>query len=188
MYVCIVFVGPLSIISSSCLLSIRSIQFSRSHPMHDLKFSFNGHNLQEVEVMWNFVAFCCRIFQFENFARTKKRVLAREPQGGALVGGRGIDVYEFQPQTFFPGLCSLVGMSAYILAVCPGALQASVTACCCFSVLPHINSTLLSFPPPLSIVHRDISTNPLVVFGLLQHENKVRYKSCCSSLCVIQLP
>lgn len=114
------------------------LQFSRSHPMHDLKFSFNGHKLQEVEVMWNFVAFCCRIFQFENFARTKKKVLAREPQGGALVGGRGIDVYEFQPQTFFPGLCSLVGMSAYILAVCPGALQASVTACCCFSVLPHI--------------------------------------------------
>jgi len=106
--------------------------------MHDLKFSFNGHNLQEVEVMWNFVAFCCRIFQFENFARTKKRVLAREPQGGALPG---------------------------------------------WYVSVHIGSVPRSFAE-----HRDISTNPLVVFGLLQHENKVRYESCCSSLCVIQLP
>jgi len=51
--------------------------------------------------MWNFVAFCYRIFQFENFARTKKRVLAREPQGGALVGGRGIDVYEFSASNIF---------------------------------------------------------------------------------------
>ena len=39
-----------------------------------------------IEFVWNCVALRCRIFQFENFARTKKRVLAREPQGGALVG------------------------------------------------------------------------------------------------------
>ena len=34
----------------------------------------------------NCAALDCRIFQFENFARTKKRVLARELEGGAMVG------------------------------------------------------------------------------------------------------
>ena len=37
----------------------------------------------------NCAAIGCRIFQFENFVRTKKRVLARELEGGVMVGGRG---------------------------------------------------------------------------------------------------
>ena len=37
----------------------------------------------------NCTALGCRIFQFENFVRTKKRALARELEGGAMVGGRG---------------------------------------------------------------------------------------------------
>ena len=101
-----------------------------------------------------------RIFQFENFAQTKKRVLTREVDDGAQVGNFIVhcSYYGFLP------LYSLVGLSLFTSPMFQGVLWVSV-------LLDSSAEDVISFD--LLSESCDPSYSPVVVFGLLQHENKV---------------